>query len=183
GLYKKLLLADMVPGFAIAVYSTAEKGLPLTCFDAWLGTLAFALQIYFDFSYRAGSIVEFWGRWHMTLTRFLREYVYFTLGGNRCGPWRHAFNILATMLLSGLWHGAGWTFVIWGGLHGSLLVVAHAWRSWSPLSLPAAAGWALTFTAVIVAWVVFRANDLTSAGHLLGGLTGLNGFLSKTPFA
>jgi D-alanyl-lipoteichoic acid acyltransferase DltB (MBOAT superfamily) len=84
--------------------------------------------INFDSPYQAGSINEFWSRWHITLTRFLREYLYFPLGGNRCGPWRHAMNILATMLLSGLWHGAGWTYVIWGGLHGFYLVVTHQWH-------------------------------------------------------
>src|SRR5580765_2542721 len=137
GLYKKVLLADPLSGYVAAVYGAATKGLTLTWFDGWFGTLAFALQIYFDFSgysdmaiglarlfgikfpinfdspYQAASVNEFWSRWHITLTRFLREYLYFPLGGNRCGPVRHALNILVTMFLSGLWHGAGWTYVIW----------------------------------------------------------------------
>ena len=120
--------------------------------EAWAGVLAYTLQLYFDFSgysdmaiglarlfgikfpinfdspYQATSINEFWSRWHITLTRFLREYLYFPLGGNRCGPARHALNILITMFLSGLWHGAGWTYVIWGGLHGCYLVIAHQWH-------------------------------------------------------
>ena len=206
GLYKKLLLADTVSGFAIAVYGTAEKGPPLTCCDAWLGTLAFALQIYFDFSgysdmaiglarmfgirfpgnfdspYRAGSIVEFWSRWHMTLTRFLREYVYFSLGGNRCGPWRHALNILATMLLSGLWHGAGWTFVIWGGLHGFFLIVAHRWRVFVQKRGWQLRHWSyraacvlLTFIVVLFTWVFFRAPTLATAGRVLASMTARHG--------
>jgi alginate O-acetyltransferase complex protein AlgI len=146
GLYKKVLLADSVSGYVATVYGAAADGATLTWFDAWLGTLAFAMQIYFDFSgysdmaiglarlfgirfpmnfnspYKAGSITEFWQRWHITLTRFLREYVYFPMGGNRCSPLRHVFNIMATMFLSGLWHGAGWTYIMWGGLHGFYLV-------------------------------------------------------------
>src|SRR5262249_25665380 len=125
GLYKKVLLADSLSGYVGIVYGAAAGGTAISWFDAWLGTLAYALQIYFDFSgysdmaiglarmfgikfpinfdspYQAASINEFWSRWHITLTRFLREYLYFPLGGNRCGPWRHAVNIMITMLLSG----------------------------------------------------------------------------------
>ncbi len=142
GAVQKLLLADPVSEYAIAVYGTAGHGVMVSWFDSWLGTLAFAMQVYYDFSgysdmaiglarmfgmkfpcnfdspYRAGSIIDFWRRWHMTLTRFFREYVYIMLGGNRCSQWRQAYNIMVTMLLSGLWHGAGWNFVIWGWLHG-----------------------------------------------------------------
>jgi D-alanyl-lipoteichoic acid acyltransferase DltB (MBOAT superfamily) len=207
GLYKKILLADPLGIYVATAYGAATKGLTLTWFDAWLGTLAFAMQIYFDFSgysdmaiglarmfgikfpinfaspYQAGSINEFWKRWHITLTRFLREYLYFQLGGNRCGPWRHALNIMITMLLSGLWHGAGWTFVIWGGLHGSYLVVAHRWQQWVK-----ARGWrldylwyrglavALTFLVVLSAWVFFRAPTLSAAGGVLGSMVGQHGF-------
>ena len=206
GLYKKMFLADPLSPFVATVYGAAATEAPLTCFDAWLGTLAFAMQIYFDFSgysdmaiglarlfgirfpinfdspYQAASINEFWTRWHITLTRFLREYLYFPLGGNRCGPWRHALNIMTTMLLSGLWHGAGWTFVIWGGLHGFYLVVAHRWQHFVQTR-----GWrldyrwyrflavSLTFLVVLVAWVFFRAPTIRVAGSVLGSMVGQHG--------
>ncbi len=207
GMYKKVLLADGLAPYISTVYGAAGQGVVLTWFDAWLGTLAFALQIYFDFSgysdmaiglarlfgikfpinfaspYQAGSINEFWRRWHITLTRFLREYLYFPLGGNRCGPWRHALNIVLTMLLSGLWHGAGWTFVIWGALHGCYMVIAHRWHK-----LRESRGWkwdgrwyrgltvAVTFVAVLFTWVFFRAPTMKVAGKVLASMLGLNGF-------
>ena len=206
GLYKKMLLADPLSGYVDTVYGAVTKGLTLTWFDAWLGTLAFAMQIYFDFSgysdmaiglarmfgikfpinfaspYQADTVNEFWKRWHITLTRFLREYLYFPLGGNRCGPWRHALNIMVTMLLSGLWHGAGWTFIIWGGLHGFYMVVAHRWQH-----LLQRLGWrldrwwyrgmavGLTFLMVLFAWVFFRAPTLRVAGSVLSSMAGQHG--------
>jgi alginate O-acetyltransferase complex protein AlgI len=136
----------------------------------------------FNSPYKAVSIAEFWQRWHITLTRFLREYVYFPLGGNRCAPARHVFNIMATMFLSGLWHGAGWTYVIWGGLHGFYLVVAHRWRLFVERC-----GWelnywwyrflsvTLTFVVVLFAWVFFRAPTLSVAGSVLSSMAGLHG--------
>ena len=206
GLYKKILLADPLSTYVATVYGAATQGLTLTWFDAWLGTLAFAMQIYFDFSgysdmaiglarmfgikfpinfaspYQADTINEFWRRWHITLTRFFREYLYFPLGGNRCGPWRHVLNIMATMLLSGLWHGAGWTFVIWGGLHGFCMVVAHRWQL-----LIKRLGWrvdywwyrglavGLTFVVVLFTWVFFRAPNLRVAGNVLSSMVGQHG--------
>ena len=121
--------------------------------DSWIATFAFSFQIYFDFSgysdlaigsarlfgirlpenfhspYKSTSIIEFWRRWHMTLSRFLREYLYISLGGNRQGRWRRYRNLMVTMLLGGLWHGAAWTYVLWGALHGAFLCVNHAWRA------------------------------------------------------
>jgi alginate O-acetyltransferase complex protein AlgI len=207
GLSKKVLLADSLSGYVGMVYGGAAKGATLPFFDAWLGTLAYALQIYFDFSgysdmaiglarmfgikfpinfdspYQAASINEFWSRWHITLTRFLREYLYFPLGGNRVGPWRHSLNILVTMLLSGLWHGAGWTFVIWGGLHGLFLVIAHQWHrftQWRGWKLDhwsyRLAAVTLTFIVVLFAWVFFRASDLRSATSVLASMVGRHGF-------
>lgn len=206
GLYKKVLLADPLSGFVATVYEAASRGVTVSWCDAWLATLAFALQIYFDFSgysdmaiglarlfgikfpinfnspYRARSINEFWSRWHITLTRFLREYLYFPLGGNRCGPWRHALNIVVTMFLCGLWHGAGWTFVLWGGLHSFYLVVAHRWNRFRK-----ARGWSLdywwyrflsvslTLVVVLFAWVLFRAPTLRVAGQVLSSMVGQHG--------
>ncbi|MDB6029272.1 MAG: rane bound O-acyl transferase family protein [Verrucomicrobiales bacterium] len=207
GLFKKVLIADTISEYADKMYSAAAAGGSITCIDGWLGTLSFALQIYFDFSgysdmaiglarmfgikfprnfnspYQAASLAEFWQRWHMTLSRFLREYVYFPLGGNRVGKFRHVFNVLTTMLLSGLWHGAGWTFVIWGAIHGSILVIIHAWQR-----LQARLGWELkhwtirsvcivaTFMIVLFTWVFFRAPNIDTAKRVLASMTGANGF-------
>lgn len=206
GLLKKILLADPVATLANAIYTSAGQGGELSTFDAWLGTVAFAFQIYFDFSaysdmaiglarmfgikfpanfdspYRATSVIVFWERWHMTLTRFLREYVYYSLGGNRRGHLRQTINIMLTMLLSGLWHGAGWTFVLWGGLHGFYLIVAHQWRlivqrfrwNWQH-AFYRGASVVVTFLAVTVAWVFFRAPNLAVSGKFLSSMAGLHG--------
>ena len=167
---------------------------------AWAGVVAYALQIYFDFSaysdmaiglgrmfgivlpinfaapYKARSIIDFWRRWHITLSRFLRAYLYIPLGGNRRGPVRRQLNIFLTVLLGGIWHGAGWTFVLWGAIHGLLIVGNHLWREsrwYRPLPAPLA--WLLTMLAVFVAWVPFRAADLGTTARVLAGLVGANG--------
>ncbi|MBW1885321.1 MAG: MBOAT family protein, partial [Deltaproteobacteria bacterium] len=151
GLFKKVVVADGIVVWVTPVFEAAKFG-GLAMLDAWAGTLAYTLQLYFDFSgycdmaiglglmfgfrlplnfdspYRASSIIDFWRRWHQTLSRFLRDYLYFGLGGNRLGPTRRQINLMLTMLLGGLWHGANWTFLIWGGLHGCYLMLNHAWR-------------------------------------------------------
>jgi D-alanyl-lipoteichoic acid acyltransferase DltB (MBOAT superfamily) len=207
GLFKKVVLADGIAQYATPVFDAAAGGAALTLFEAWGGALAYTFQLYFDFSgysdmaiggarlfgirlplnfhspYKATSIVEFWRRWHMTLSRFLRDYLYIPLGGNRQGPAARYRNLMLTMLLGGLWHGAGWTFALWGGLHGLYLIVNHAWHRISarlPLGWisPAAGrllGWALTFLAVVIGWVFFRAADLDAALAVLKGMAGLNG--------
>lgn len=208
GLFKKVVLADGIARYASPVFSAAETGEPITFFIAWGGALAYTFQLYFDFSgysdmaigigrmfgiclplnfaspYKALSIVEFWRRWHMTLSRFLRDYVYFALGGNRKGKVRRYSNLLTTMLLGGLWHGAGWTFVVWGGLHGFYLVINHGWHYvkqkakleflddqpfWRLFC------WLLTFVSVVNAWVLFRATSFSSAVEILKGMYGING--------
>ncbi len=193
GLFKKVVLADGVGEFAVPVFDAARNGATLTFLAAWGGALAYTFQLYFDFSgysdmaiglarlfgivfpanfnspYKASSIIDFWRRWHMTLSRFLRDYLYVPLGGGRRGPVRRHINLMITMLLGGLWHGAGWTFVIWGGLHGLYLVVNHGWRGahsrwFSGLRLPAGlTPWParlLTFFAVVVAPYYFGAPQL-----------------------
>ncbi len=151
GLFKKTIFADSMGSIADRVFLDAGNGAVATC-NAWGGALAYTLQIYFDFSgysdmavglswmigirmplnfyspYRSTSIIEFWQRWHMTLSRFLKDYLYIPLGGNRKGIARKHLNLLLTMLLGGLWHGANWTFVAWGALHGIFLMVNHVWR-------------------------------------------------------
>jgi D-alanyl-lipoteichoic acid acyltransferase DltB (MBOAT superfamily) len=206
GLFKKTVLADGISGYANPVFDAAAAGHTLTLLDSWGGALAYTLQLYFDFSgysdmaiglsclfgirlplnfsspYKATSIIEFWRRWHMTLSRFLRDYLYIPLGGNRKGPARRSANMAITMLLGGLWHGAGWTFIVWGALHGVCLLVNHWWRTlvgsggrqrwWSTAS-----AWLLAFTCVVVAWVFFRASDLSAALAMLEAMSGGNGVI------
>jgi alginate O-acetyltransferase complex protein AlgI len=200
GLAKKLVLADTFAQFADVGFGAAAHGANLSFFEAWYAVLAYALQIYLDFSgysdmaiglarmfnirfplnfdspYQSLSIAEFWRRWHITLGAFLKEYVYIPLGGNRVGERRRLMNLMGTMLLGGLWHGAAWSFVIWGGLHGSYLVIHSLWRR-SGVVLPREVGWALTVLAVIVAWVPFRAAGMHAAWAMWRGMTGLNGIM------
>jgi D-alanyl-lipoteichoic acid acyltransferase DltB (MBOAT superfamily) len=201
GLFKKVAFADRVAPFATPVFAAADMGGTVTTSDAWIAALAYTAQIYFDFSaysdmaigisqmfgihlplnfnspYKARSAIDFWRRWHMTLSRFLRDYLYFPLGGNRKGPARRYANLMITMLLGGLWHGAGWTFVVWGGLHGLYLIVNHAWRA-SRLPMPEKLSWLITFLAVVLAWVFFRAHTFHGALAVLRGMAGLSGMTS-----
>ena len=211
GLFKKVILADGIAKFASPVFDSAASGVELTLIEAWTGALCYTLQLYFDFSgysdmaiglsrmfgiilplnfhspYKAVNIIEFWRRWHMTLSRFLRDYLYIPLGGNRKGEARRYLNLILTMLLGGLWHGAGWTYVIWGGLHGFYLMVNHGWHAArrklgqdpsQSLSRPAhALSVLLTFLAVVTAWVVFRANNLDTATAMLKAMAGMNGII------
>src|SRR5579862_8983174 len=201
GLFKKVVIADNLAQFVSPVFAHLDGGGGVSTSWAWLATLSYTLQIYFDFSgysdmaiglallfgirlpvnfrspYKAVSIIEFWRSWHITLSRFLRDYLYIPLGGNRLGIARRYLNLMLTMLLGGLWHGAGWTFLIWGGLHGLYLVVNHQWRDhkrqWPEGAVGRAAAWGLTFIAVVIAWVFFRARTLAGAGAMLASLTGL----------
>lgn len=203
GLFKKLVIADNAATYADLMFNGVGAGHGPRMAEAWVGVLSYTLQIYFDFSgysdmaiglgrmfgfrlpinffspYRAGTIIEFWRRWHMTLSRFLRDYLYFPLGGNRKGPWRRHANLMVVMLLGGLWHGANWTFVLWGAMHGTYLVVAHLFGDWRHRQgLPAIPSWAartLTFTAVVFAWVPFRAPDMHVTLSIWSGMIGLNG--------
>ncbi len=202
GLAKKAWLADGIAPFVHSGFAAALNGAGPDLFAAWGSALAYTCQLYFDFSgysdmaiggarcfgirfpanfnspYKATDIIEFWRRWHMTLSRFLRDYLYFPLGGNRRGPIRRYANLMITMLLGGLWHGAAWTFVIWGGLHGLYLMVNHAWvnlRGPSRAALPRPVAVTLTFIAVVVGWVFFRSPDVSTAWHMLRGMVGLNG--------
>jgi alginate O-acetyltransferase complex protein AlgI len=201
GLFKKVVIADNLAQFASPVFAHLDAGGGVTTPWAWLATLAYTLQIYFDFSgysemaiglallfgirlpvnfrspYQAMSVIEFWRRWHITLSRFLRDYLYIPLGGNRLGEKRRYVNLFVTMFLGGFWHGAGWNFLVWGGLHGVYLSINHLWRggSWCAMltGLPAkGASWAITFFAVMVAWVFFRARTAAGALQMLGGLFG-----------
>lgn len=206
GLFKKTVIADRMGFWSDRVFDTAALGAPVSLIEAWSGALAFTFQIYFDFSgytdmaiglalmfgirlpvnfaspYKATSILDFWRRWHMTLSRFLRDYLYVPLGGNRHGRSRRYTNLMIVMLLGGLWHGAAWTFVLWGALHGGYLIINHAWRRLRGSSAPSTivsrwAGRGLTLLTVIIAWVMFRADSLGSAETIYAGMLGLNGFV------
>ncbi len=194
GLAKKVVLADALSAVADPVFAQAATA-SVTVGAAWTGALAFPLQIYFDFSgysdmaiglalmfgfalpynfavpYRATSLQDFWRRWHMTLTRFLRDYLYIPLGGNRQTLPRHVLAIAVTLVLGGLWHGAGWTFVIWGALHGMGLAAGVLWRRWMP-ALPALAGWVVLIAFLLVTWVFFRAPSLVAASRMLAAMGG-----------
>lgn len=145
------------------------------------------LPLNFNSPYKAKSIIEFWRRWHMTLSAFLRDYLYVPLGGGRNGSVSRYLNLLVTMLLGGLWHGAGWNFLVWGGVHGAYLMINHLWRNVSSSGEKSISGAGtivcvgLTFAAVVVAWVPFRAADLQTTLHMWAGMFGINGVtLSKS---
>jgi alginate O-acetyltransferase complex protein AlgI len=194
GLFKKTCLADGIQPLVSLAFGPNTP----TFDQAWLGALAYTFQLYFDFSgysdiaigislmfgiflplnfnspYKATSIIDFWRRWHMTLSQFLRDYLYIPLGGNRHGPVLRYVNLGITMLLGGLWHGAAWTFVIWGALHGAYLCINHAWNRFGPAVAPRyqraanIAAFIVTFIAVVIAWVFFRADSLATAIYVLG---------------
>jgi len=202
GLSKKTIIADNLAQFASPIFQDAQLGLAPQFFTAWAAALAYTFQIYFDFSgysdmaiglglmfairlpanfnspYQALNIADFWRRWHMTLSRFLRDYLYIPLGGSRQGEGRRYLNIATVMLLGGLWHGAGWTFVIWGALHGLYITINHIWQRIAP---PLAgrsfhlAAWILTFLAVVFAWVIFRAESLDAAVIMYRAMLGIDG--------
>ncbi len=197
GLGKKVLIANTVALPADAIFSLAPGD--LTPAVAWLGIIAYTLQIYFDFSgysdmaiglgrmfgfhflenfnypYIARSVQDFWRRWHISLSTWLRDYLYIPLGGSRCGRWRTQINLVIVFLLCGLWHGAAWTFLLWGGYHGIFLVIERgrvtAWLE----RLPSAVGWAYTTTVFTMGWVLFRADSLATAGNFYAALAGFGG--------
>ena len=202
GLAKKVIFADRVAVYASPLFDAVGNGANPTFLDSWLGGLAYALQLYYDFSgysdmavgvarcfgvilpvnfnspYKAVDISDFWRRWHITLSRFLRDYVYIPLGGNRKGQTRKLANLLSTMLLGGLWHGAGWTFVAWGGMHGIYLVFHELWRK--IIRIPTSIGtimfgWLATMAAVIISWIPFRCNSISSSLLIMKSMLGFNG--------
>jgi D-alanyl-lipoteichoic acid acyltransferase DltB (MBOAT superfamily) len=196
GLAKKVLVADSLAPFADGAFDAARDGKTVMLFEAWIGALAYTLQLYFDFSgysdmaiglarlfniklpvnfdspLKATSVIDFWRRWHMTLSAFFRHYVYAPLGG----AGRRYRNVFVTMLLCGLWHGANWTFVLWGALQGSFIMVNHAWRRVAgPRALPAGFAWGLTFFCWMMSLVLFRADSVASAVAMYQSMLGLSG--------
>jgi alginate O-acetyltransferase complex protein AlgI len=215
GLFKKVVVADGVARYSTPVFDAALSGTEPTFFEAWGAALAYTFQLYFDFSgysdmavglaymfgirlalnffspYKAVNIIDFWRRWNMTLSRFLRDYIYIPLGGSRHGLNQRYRNLLITMLLGGLWHGAGWTFVIWGALHGFYLLVNHLWRYLRTLLghdldrttwYGRFASRTLTLLAVVCGWVLFRSESFPAAMRMLQGMAGANGFALPEPY-
>jgi len=203
GLFKKVVIADT---FAVWADAGFDSDHALTFFESWGASLSYTFQLYYDFSgytdmaigaalifnivlplnfnspYKALNIQDFWRRWHMTLSRWLKDYLYIPLGGNRKGTYRTYFNLWATFILGGLWHGAGWTFVLWGALHGFALVIHRLWEK-SRLNMPKLCAWACTFLFVNITWVFFRAETLADAIRMLKGMAGLNGIVVSEEFA
>jgi D-alanyl-lipoteichoic acid acyltransferase DltB (MBOAT superfamily) len=197
GLFKKVIIADSMAPFADAVFAyNAQPGNYAGAVDAWIAGLAYSFQLYFDFSgysdmaiglgrmfgfrlptnfnspYQATSIIDFWRRWHMTLSSFFRDYVYIPLGGNRKGAASQAAFVMTVFFLTGLWHGAGWTFILWGSLHGMLVLVNHVWLKSTARRLPTAVAWPLTFVIVVGLWVLFRAPSVWDAAKIARAMTG-----------
>lgn len=203
GLFKKVVIADQLAPIADAVFANAASA---TFFEAWVGVLSYSLQIYFDFAgysemamgiallfgielpknfdspYKARSIQEFWRTWHMTLSRWIRDYLYVPLGGSRHGAARTVAALVVTMSLAGLWHGAAWTFLLWGLLHGAFLVTNRLWSK-TGWRLPFGLAHSLTLLAVVFAWVVFRAPSVSAAIELWSAMLGVNGIVLPTGFA
>jgi len=201
GLFKKVVIADT---FAYWATNGFDNAVVLTFFEAWATSLSYTFQLYFDFSgytdmaigiallfnirlpinfnspYKAVNIQDFWRRWHMTLSRFLRDYVYIPLGGNRVSKYRNYINLFSVFLIGGLWHGAGWTFVIWGALHGIAIVIHRIWQELD-FKMHKVFAWIITFNFVNIAWVFFRAKDIETAEKVLNGMFGAsgNGYLAN----
>lgn len=194
GLFKKTVIADSLSPWAGEVFSRTDS---LTFLEAWIGALSYTFQLYFDFSgysemaiglglmfnlrfpvnfnspYQACSMIDFWRRWHMTLGLWIKDYLYIPMGGNRSGEFGKMRNLFLSMLLIGLWHGAGWHFVFWGGAHGLLLIINHQWRRLN-VQLPKNINWSLTFLCVSVCWVFFRAENLQGALNVLSAMADVN---------
>lgn len=192
GLFKKTAIADT---FAVWANAGFDAPAALSALSAWTASLAYTFQLYFDFSgytdmaigaallfnvrlpinfnspYKSLNIADFWRRWHITLGRFMRDYIYIPLGGNRCGAARTYANLLVTFFLGGLWHGASWLFVLWGLAHGAGLVVHRLWAR-AGLKMPKVLAWLITFNFINLTWVLFRAKDLDSALLIMKAMAG-----------
>ena len=203
GLFKKVVIADSFSIWADAGFHSAAH---LTFFQAWGTSLSYTFQLYFDFSgymdmaigsalffnimipinfnspYKSINIQDFWRRWHITLSSWLRDYLYIPLGGNRKGNLRTYFNLITTFLIAGLWHGAGWTFVFWGAMHGSGLIIHRFWKRLN-FRLPILLSWFITFLYIDIAWVFFRANTFNDAANIIKGMIGMNGVSVSKSFA
>jgi len=192
GLFKKVVIADSFAIWATNGFNNAET---LNMIEAWATSLSYTFQLYFDFSgytdmaigaallfnvrlpqnfnspYKAKDIQDFWRRWHITLSRFLKDYIYIPLGGNRASSFKVYSNLMTTFILGGIWHGAGWTFVFWGFLHGMALIVHKLWKNLN-FTMNYILAWFITFNFINIAWVFFRAKEFGDAIKILGAMVG-----------
>ena len=199
GLFKKVVIADGIAPIVNDIFSRTDA---LTCIDAWAGALGYTMQLYFDFSgysemaialglminlrlpvnfnspYKSLCVIDFWRRWHMTLGLWVRDYLYIPMGGDRCSRLGKLRNLFLSMLIIGLWHGAGWTFVFWGGLHGIMLMINHLWRE-AHIKLPNIICWLLTFGGVMVCWVFFRAENFSDAYNVIATMANLGNIMES----
>jgi len=197
GLFKKVILADTFSIWANYGFNNSQY---LDVISAWITSLSYTFQLYFDFSgytdmalgvaqmfniklpqnfdrpYLSFNIQEFWRRWHITLMRFIKNYIYIPLGGNRKGDFRTYQNLIMAFLIGGIWHGAGWTFVLWGFLHGVAMVINRLWRRLN-VNLPKLLSWIITFNFVNIGWIFFRAENIETAFNIIAAMAGRNGFL------
>ena len=201
GLAKKVLIADGLSPWVSPVFDAAVRGEPITAFAAWGAAFAYSAQLYFDFSgycdmavglgllfnlrlpinfaapLRSTSVIDFWRRWHISLSNFLRDFVYVPLGGSKCGAFRQSLNLIAAFVLGGLWHGANWTFIAWGAFNGVLLIINHAWRALrgtrKPTFITRFAGWSATFGAFAIGMAMFRSANVHAMQHMLLAMAGL----------
>ena len=200
GLFKKVIIAD---SFAVWASNGFDVATTLNFLEAWTTSLSYTFQLYFDFSgytdmaigvallfniklpinfnspYKANNIQDFWRRWHITLSRFLKEYIYIPLGGNRRGEFRTHTNLMATFILGGLWHGAGWTFLFWGFLHGLALVIHRIWSGFG-FKLGSYLGWFITFNFINISWIFFRAKEWNDAIKILSAMFSLDNIVLPT---
>ena len=206
GLFKKVIIADTFSKYSDPIFGAVDGGLSPTFIVSWIGAIAFAFQIYFDFSgysdmaigiskmfgiqlplnfdspYKAKNIIEFWRKWHISLSTFLKDYLYIPLGGSMRGKNRRYLNLVITMFLGGLWHGANWTYVIWGLLHGLFLTINHFWieklqnsNRIYRISIPFSLKVTFTFLLTCMAWTFFRASSINAASRMLKGMFLING--------
>ena len=210
GLAKKILIADQLSPYVALVFDAAAAGQPIGAAAAWGASIAYSLQLYFDFSgysdmavglgllfnlrlpvnfaapLRSTSIIDLWRRWHISLSRFLRDFIYVPLGGGRGGGLRRSTNLFLTMVIGGLWHGANWTFIAWGAFHGVLLTINHAWRflrgDRQSTLLSRSVGWILTFLAFAVGMTMFRSANIETAASLLQAMAGFGPGASDAGF-
>jgi D-alanyl-lipoteichoic acid acyltransferase DltB (MBOAT superfamily) len=197
GIFKKVVIADTFAQWANPGFETANA---LNLFEAWATSLSYTFQLYFDFSgytdmalavallfniklpinfnspYKALNIQDFWRRWHMTLSRFLRDYIYIPLGGNRNGEFRTYSNLFTVFLVGGLWHGASWMFIIWGAMHGFAIVLHRAWQKMGQ-KMNTLLAWFITFNFINITWIFFRAKDWGDAKNVLYGMMGFSGVM------
>ncbi len=203
GLFKKVIIADSFSKWANAGFEASKA---LSFFEAWATSLCYTIEIYFDFSsytdmaiasallfniilpinfnspYRALNIQEFWRRWHVSLSNWLKYFLYIPLGGNKKGYLRTCLNLFITFLIAGFWHGASWTFIIWGSMHGIALVVHRFWKTIG-IKIPISIAWIITFMFVNISWVFFRSPSFRIALDIIKGMLGFNGIEVSASFA